>query len=322
MLVNDVRSLPPQLSIIETLVAFADDQVSRSLYNNAARHITAQSDLFIKLALHKKFKGFEAQQCFVIEAASRGLIDKKILSALYDAQSFNADDLNGTNQAVKMHPCKVPAFFYHRIQNGTPTKENINALLDSSASIPPHALTPFAAHLVNFDYDEQYLWRAGIIMALSGTQIPDHELLAPLNALQDSNQLNTKQAKKWLNAVKKSKLYINLGIDPALPIHYLRSLSGVFSNLEGKKDKFNYENFFSLTYGEKSLHSGLGKFDAMFVALRNKDVVRLFMIALSQSGNHKPNEIAPDGITGILSSLSEYKLKKEKDMLAIDALHR
>lgn len=159
-------------------------------------------------------------------------------------------------------------------------------------------------------------------MALSGIKIPNHDLLIPLNTIQDSNQMTKKDAKKWFEAFKKSNLHKNLALDPALPIHYSRILSGDFSKFDRKMDNFGYENFLSLTYGEKSLHSGLGNIDAMSVALRNKDVVRLFMLAFTQNAKHKPNAIAPDGITGILSSLRKYKLKKEKDMLAIDALHR
>lgn len=325
MLAGSLDTLPVQSTPIETLVAFADKHISRSFYNDAARDIKSQSDLFIRLALDDQFKAFETHSCYVIEAANRGLIDRETLANTYKAVSFSDEDVSGKNKIVKMHPCNVPAFFYARfnaLTDNADWKTELEIMLETTQDIPPTALTPLAPFMDRADYDESYAWKAALIRLAAGETIADSPLIYPLTLLQNANRIDRIKAKDWADAYKKSALSQNLVVDPALPVYYLRIFSGDFSKLEKKSDNFNYENFFSLTYVEKSLHSGIGKHDALSSAIDKDDVARLFMIALSQIGNISPNAISADDGATILSSLAKYKLEKEKHMFVIDALHR
>lgn len=325
MLVNDFKTTDKLASLTEILVAFSDNQISRITYNNTARDINTATDLFVRMALKDSYKQFETYQCYVIEGAARGLLDQNQLADYYKQAVFSEDDLNGHNQAIKMHPCDVPAYFFQRFQNYTPetiTAQELNVFLSATQDISVHALAPLAHYLDQAKIDAQYQWDAALIKMAAGIPLDENPMITPLVRIQNANPTKESEANTWLETLKSSYDSASLPFDTALPLYYSRINSGEFSKFNNKRDEFNYENFFSLTYQRKSLNSGLGKIDAMSLALRNDDVVRLFMIALSKAASEKPNTLSPDEIAGILSSLGKYKLEKEKLILAIDALQR
>jgi hypothetical protein len=322
-LTNSLDNRMHSLSPMEMLVAFADNQFSRFMYDRNARRVSDMSDLFVKLALDKQFQQFETYQCFVIEAADRGLINRTDLESYYKSVSFDEGDLMGQNQAITIHPCHVPAFFFQRFtrQNSdTIGNDNLSAFFEATEGIPLNALTPFASFFT--ESSNPHIWRESLIKGLAGVDINENDVVSPLRAIQKENQLREDDIQNWIKALKGNE-YIDVStMDFAVPIYYLRSLAVDFKKFSQNRDVFNYENLFSLTYAQKSLHSGIGKLDAMSAAHDDDDVVRLFAIAFSPLAKNKPNTIHPHEIAGILSTLNEYKLKKEKDMLAFAALDR
>lgn len=321
LLMGDLVSLPYDMSYIETLVAFADNRIPDSLYNRAAQNIDQQSDIFISMALSDRNKEKPTYRCYAIEAAARGLIQTETLADIYMNTPFDKDDLTGKNGAVTMHPCDVPAFFYQRVNKSDNKKAELELMLGSTGNISAFALSPFADILAQHMLDERYLWQAGIILGISGKPLPDHVILSPLRTIIDSNQIRHNDAIAWKEAVQSTASEMHLPQDIALPVYYSRSSSVDFLNFAKNKDEFNYENFFSLTYSRKSLHSAIGMTDTMSAARRHNDIPRLFLVALSQAGSHDPKDMEPRAIAGILSSLNDYKLDNEKHMLAFDALH-
>lgn len=340
-LVSDAPiSLSTLTSATETFIAFADNKISAQLYNASARNMGQLSDLFITLALSPKFAELETHSCYAIEATVRGIKDIDYLSKFYAAQNFNADDLQGKNSAVSMHPCAVPAFFYQRLsqegRSASEMRQDINLLLDVSDSLSPYALAPVADQIIAYytpDTPGMDDWHAALAVAAAGKAIPEGwatttdgessmpAMAMPLYNIQNANQINQDAYLQWVQTLSVQSNFVTPPMDYGLPLYYSQSVTGEFNKLENRNTYIDYEKLFSLTYSKKYLHSSLGTIDAMALALKSRDVPGLLTIALATAGKHQPGSVDPQLIAGILATLEALKLEKEKQVLAFDALH-
>ena len=322
LLVGDLNYMPDDITLIEQLISFADSRISENLYEATAKSIEGANDLFVKLALNDTYKDNQTYQCYVIESAARGINGTDQLASLYQQMNFPDAMMAKKKQSVTMHPCAVPAFFFQRLSETKTPEIELPILLQSVKGISIHALSPFAPYIENsYDLNGDFGWDASLILALNNKKLTTTDTNTPIVAITKNESMSQKQANQWKQHIDKRTKLTTQKFDTALPVYISRINSGDFSYLDGDKDKFNYENLFSLTYNARSLHSGIGINDALSHAMDEDNIPRALLIALSSVGHAHPKDIHPNAIAVILSSFSEYKLYKEKHTLSIEALH-
>lgn len=324
LLKNDVVDIRESKTNLGTFIAFMDNKISPQSYNDAARTLNDLSDLKIKLALDKKFVEQASYQCYVIEAAKRGILNTKELEMTYQAASFPNDMLNSNSGAVTLHPCAIPAFFYQRLkiaQSPEESKNNINAMMDVTRAIPAMALAPMAKDIETY-VEPDHQWRAAVVMGLSSMPIPDSfdNRVWPLQSLQKTNQIRNNDYNEWLNKDNHAEMFRIENRDPALPLYISKAVTSDFNNFKPNNENNEYEKLFSLTYAKKSLHLGLGFNDFMRLAHNNKDTAALVSHILSIAGQYDVKSMHPRDTSVILSGYKAFKLDKEAVIIAFDYL--
>jgi hypothetical protein len=313
LLTEQIQSMPFDASVIETLIAFSDKRVSNIAYEKNARRPENATDLFIKMALNDSYTDNETYQCYAIESAVRGMSDKEQLITFYNVARFDESMLEGQDDAVRMHPCDVPAFFYQRVTTTNSPELEIPILLESTKGISPHAYAPFASYIKDhYDLAGDHGWKASVILALNGQDIGKTPVNAPIRFININESMPIDDAIEWKKSIETSPFYQNNPFDFARSVYISRSNSGDFNSVGKNKDKYDYE---------KLLHSGLGIHNALSTAIDDDNFPRVLLITMSGLGQYKPNDVHVDAITGILSSFGKLKLDKEKHTLAIEALH-
>ena len=312
-------------SLGETVIALADNRITDATYQKTASSIEDASDLFIAVALEdKRLQKETIYQCYAIESVVRGIRNKEFLAGIYDAQSFPEDMLNQSGGQINIHPCAIPSLFYKRLQqtqtDGAIANE-LTFLMAATQSMPLHALLPFTPYLEKHAPEGQE-WRSAMVLGLDGAAIPDvyGQSVAPLKALQNTNQMDERAFFEWKKAyIDTQKL--SLPDQPITPLLvFLKINNSDYNKLTDKSLDINYENFFSLTYAGKSLHSAVGKYELMSKALRDKDIAKLISYGLIPIGNAYPYELHKEEIFAVASMLKTLKKDGEMRTLMFESL--
>ena len=308
---------------IGTLIAFQDQKISASDFNNAAKTIDDLTDLTVFLALDKNFAGNTAYQCYAIEAADRGLIPLSRLQDIYLGASFSETDLNHEGGEITMHPCHVPAYFYQRLVNAD-TPEDKQTLFDHAMnvtrSVPIQALVPL--YLAAKDAEFKQSWRAGLLAVLNDEKIIVDEKsdLYPLVRIGQFESWDEKSYKNWIERNENAQKDVFVNRDPALLLYLSQILSSDFDNLRRISTNIKYGNFFSLTYTKKSLGLGLGFTDFFAESYKTGDDAKFIVTLLGVIGTHDVQNINPYDLPVILLGFKAYKLDKEAIALALEYL--
>jgi hypothetical protein len=321
LLTGTLNDLPKSAHAIEILIAFSDDRIDPKLYNNLAKKASEHSDLFIALSTQHQHKDKSTFQCYAIESSVRGIISYDDLTALYIGQPFDDKDLKSTNGSVSMHPCDIPSFFYQRKEKSENALSDVDILLQATQSMPIQALVPFQSLLTqSASKNKSHQWVSGIITGLMEKEINDSDVTSPLIAIQKNESLSKREALKWKSTFNDIDKTHTKKIDYALPIYISISNSLDLNNFDNKVANFNYEKFYSLTYVKKSLYSSIGTVNALRQSLDDNNVPQLVIRALSKLGKYPPKTIAPNDLSGIITSFGEVKVTNEKQIIAIEAL--
>jgi hypothetical protein len=319
------------LTSLETLIAYADKKLFKeSVYNNQARYLGGMSDLHIILGQDNFYQNEETHQCYVIEAAARGLIDADALAKHYVQVPLSQSLIDNNDGLVNMHPCHIPAFFYQKLQDTEAEDENltdyqaqlVESFLNVTQSLPAYALTPFSDYLNSDKISSTLQWRASIIKGLAGKSIPESygTQVQPLRQIESQSLIRIEGYREWLdNEINRIFLDEN-NIDYAAIIKISQILNGEFNNLYGTKYNNDYENTFSLTYAKKSLHLGIGFESFMsriYQSQADSDILTR-LISLTGESGIKPYGLKEMAV--ILSVFKAYKLENNSVALAFEYL--
>lgn len=306
------------------LTLYSDNKISEKHYNQSARELSELSDLNIALGTKSRFKSRETYQCYMIEAAKRGIHDIDVLKDSYISAKFSENDLTNDGGDIRLHPCDITAFFYQKLQQDI-TEEDKDilaaAMLDVSKEIPDIALSPMAEYLNNVQ-TPLHKWRATQIKAFAHDTIPESYLPTskPLLSWLDTNQISKKDYIEWYNTDNHSDLFKTKSIDPASILYISRILSGDLNHLKSKTTKKDYGKLFSLTYDKKSLGLGLGFSDYIASYNSDDDHAAALIMLIAKTGEYAPKDIHLNDLAVILSALKAYKLEKNAITLSFEYL--
>ncbi len=317
LLMNDSIAPDDLDTSLSALIAFNHGLITDTVYNKAAGRRSQLSDIVIHLSLTNQFAKNETYSCYAIEAAQRGMIEADKLTEVYEAIVFDDSVFEAANGQITMHPCHVPAYFYHRLKREGDDKNDatIKALLSVASTIPPRALSPLTDYLTDISDP-----RADIIIGSVGAKLPNSDSYTPYYALQNRESLSLKEYKTWLEDHKTVMDWKNNKFDPALILYVSSILNDKKANFKENRENKEYGKLFSLTYGEKSLHLGLGLREYMQMAYQDNDHVKLITSLLSMVGNQRAQDFNPDTLSVILESLKAYKLDKDAVNIAFEYL--
>ena len=289
ILQSDTVNMSQLRSSMGTLVAFNDNRISEQSYNKNARNVHSLSDLTVKLAMGKSFKQYETHQCYAIEAAKRGIIDKNALESLYKEVTFDSDALGSLSGEIAMHPCLVPAYFYQRLSASDDLSKNqlTDVMLQSTQSMPAQALLPMIDYIKDYQPNKESQWRAAIVMGANKEQLSDsYQPLAPLIKLQKSESIAENTYMEWLKSNNNDTYLKRHNIDLAFLPYISQTLAAKNINFTENNKKQLYGKLFSLTYAKKSLDLSLGFND--FIAENYDDDNHAMVISqiLATGGHH------------------------------------
>lgn len=315
-----------KLKDVEILLAQADNKLFKgNQYYNATRDIDNLSDLLILIASDSRYAGENGHQCYIIEAAERGLRDYNYVGDAYLKSPMDKSALSQNFNNADIPPCMAPAYFYQKIVlESEPEARNriVNSMLQHTSETSPRALEPFIGFIEKADIDKEYHWRAASILALAGTQIPDDYLpvALPLQNLQLGRSIRQDEYISWLD---NEFHVINLqqqSIDIAAPLYLLQIVNGEFNKLTKTTSENKYENIFSLTYAKNSLNLGLGFSGFMSGVWKQGDMTDLITRSLGLMANNNISDYSTEDAAVILSAFEAYKLEKESVLLALEYL--
>ena len=325
-LLTDANISYSRLKDMEILLANADNRLFHdNYYNTAAKNISSLSDLLIYMGSDTRYVSQKTYQCFVVEAAKRGVRDSAYIESAYLKAPINRDDLERDVDQVEMNDCDIPAFFYQKVILNTDQNDR-NIILDNlfrkADSISARALLPFAPFLAKARIDSANQWKAAVILAMNGDSIPDSYLptALPIERIESQQTMNEKDYIEWLNISQHEKILERNKIDIAAPLYLLQINSGEFNKLLNNKAQNKYENIFSLTYEKNSLNLGLGYSGFMAGVLKRDDIVDLLTRSLGLMADNSIHNYSTEDAAVILSALKAVKLEKESVMLTLEYL--
>ena len=328
ILADQLVTIDDTLSSMAILIAYADNKISDDLYEQLAKSPGDQRDLIIFLGTKEKYSNQKTHQCYAIESVKRGLRTNAFLEESYKNHKFNEGMMSRVGGDITLHPCDIPAYFYQKMQSDT-NDDNKNQLMANALtvteSLPLTVMVPLM-NLANGYSNNNNDWRTSILQTYISMDTVDkgkadsNVFAYPLKQLINKNHPSLKEYKNWLNAENHRELMDKDEIDTAMLLYLLQINSGDINNLSGKSKNIEYENLFSLTYVDKSIHLGIGFNDFMSDAYDKDNHVFVISHALKLLGKYDIKNIHPQDMAVILSTLKAYKLEKETIALVLEYL--